>query len=66
MGFLSQEYWSGLPFPSPEDLPDPGTEPMSPASSHAQANSLPLSRGGGREAILCLATLVTLLLLFSK
>ena len=32
MGFLRQEYWSGLPFPSPEDLPDPGIEPMSPAS----------------------------------
>ena len=27
MGFLRQEYWSGLPFPSPEDLPDPGFEP---------------------------------------
>ena len=25
------EYWSGLPFPYPEDLPDPGTEPVSPA-----------------------------------
>ena len=31
MGFPSQEYWGGLPLPSPEDLPDPGTEPMSPA-----------------------------------
>ena len=31
MGFSRQEYWSGLPFPSPGDLPDPGTEPMSPA-----------------------------------
>ena len=27
MGFPWQEYWSGLPFPSPGDLPDPGTEP---------------------------------------
>ena len=27
MGFSSQEYWSGLPFPSPGDLPDPGIEP---------------------------------------
>ena len=26
-----QEYWSGLPFPSPGDLPDPGIEPRSPA-----------------------------------
>ena len=30
MGFSRQEYWSGLPFPSPGDLPDPGTEPRSP------------------------------------
>ena len=34
MGFSRQEYWSGLPFPTPGDLPDPGIEPtslMSPA-----------------------------------
>ena len=31
MGFSRQEYWSGLPFPSPGDLPDPGMEPRSPA-----------------------------------
>ena len=31
MGFLRQEYWNGLPFPSPEDLPHPGTESTSPA-----------------------------------
>ena len=30
-GFSRQEYWSGQPFPSPGDLPDPGTEPRSPA-----------------------------------
>ena len=30
MGLSRQEYWSGLPFPSPEDLPDLGTEPRSP------------------------------------
>ena len=30
MGFFRQEYWSGLPFPSPRDLPDPGIEPRSP------------------------------------
>ena len=30
MGFSRQEYWSELPFPSPEDLPDPGIEPRSP------------------------------------
>ena len=37
MGFPRQEYCSGLPFPSPGDPPDPGTEPGSPA---LQANSL--------------------------
>ena len=38
MGFSKQEYWSGLPFPSPGDLPDPGIEPSSPA---LQADALP-------------------------
>ena len=37
MGFSRQEYWSGLPFPSPGDLPDPEIEPGSPA---LQADSL--------------------------
>ena len=31
MGFSRQEYWGGLPFPTPEDLPDPGIEPATPA-----------------------------------
>ena len=31
MGFSRQEYWSGFPFPSPGDLPNPGIEPGSPA-----------------------------------
>ena len=31
MGFSRQEYWSGLPFPSPEDLPNPEIESRSPA-----------------------------------
>ena len=31
MGFSRQEYWSGLPFPSPGDLPDPGIKPSYPA-----------------------------------
>ena len=38
MGFSRQEYWSGFPFPSPGDLPNPGIEPGSPA---LQADSLP-------------------------
>ena len=37
MGFSRQEYWSGLPFPSPGDLPNPAIEPGSPT---LQANSL--------------------------
>ena len=40
MKFSGQEYWSGLPFPPPGDLPDPGTETVSPAW---QVDSLPLS-----------------------
>ena len=43
MGFFSQEYWSGLPFPFPGDLPDTGIEPGSPV---LQVNSLLLSRQG--------------------
>ena len=31
MGFSRKEYWSGLPYPSPGDLPNPGIEPGSPA-----------------------------------
>ena len=38
MGFSRQEYWSGLPCPPPEDLPNPGIEPRSPA---LQVDSLP-------------------------
>ena len=45
MEFPRREYWSGLPFPSPEDLPDPAIEPVSSALSPAsQSDSLPLSR----------------------
>ena len=33
MGFSSQGYWSGLPFPPPGDLPNPAVKPMSPVSS---------------------------------
>ena len=43
MGFSRQEYWSGLPFPSPGVLPDPGIEPGSPA---LQADSLPAEPQG--------------------
>ena len=43
MGFSRQEHWSGLPFPSPWDLPDPGIKPESPA---LQADSLPFEPPG--------------------
>ena len=48
MGFSRQEYQSGLPFPSPEDLPDPGIKPMSPT---LQVDSLTLSHGGSPNMI---------------
>ena len=43
MGFSRQEYWSGLSFPSPGNLPDPGIEPGTPA---LQAVSLPIKLPG--------------------
>ena len=43
MEFSRQEYWSGLSFPSPGDLPNPGTEPRSPA---LRADSLPAEPPG--------------------
>ena len=43
MGFPRQEHWSGLLFPSPGDVPHPGTEPTSP---EVQADSLPLRHQG--------------------
>ena len=47
MGFSRQEYWSGLPFPSPGDLPDPGFAPGSPALQAAA-----LTREGGFKSYL--------------
>ena len=46
MGFFGQECWSGLPFPSPGDLPDPGIEPGSPT---LQAEALPSEPPGKRS-----------------
>ena len=46
MEFSRQEYWSGLPFPSPGDLPNPGTEPRSPTF---QADALPSEPPGKPE-----------------
>ena len=46
MGFSRQEYWSGLPFPSPGDLPDPGIEPGSPLYRLSHQGS-PINTGVG-------------------
>ena len=43
MRFPRQEYWSGLPFPSPGDLPDPGTEPTSPGIFFTTPEAMKLS-----------------------
>ena len=40
MGFSRQDCWSGVPLPSPGDLPDPGIKPMSPVSPALQVDSL--------------------------
>ena len=48
MGFSGQEYWSGLPFPSPGYLSDPVIEPASPA---LQADSLLLSHQGSIDIV---------------
>ena len=45
MELSRQEYWSGLPFPLPGDLPDPGIEPVSPASpAHTKHLTTPQSK----------------------
>ena len=49
MGFSRQEYWSGLPFPSPGDLPDPGIEPGSPT---LYTDALPSEPRGNLSIIL--------------
>ena len=46
MEFSRQDYWSGLPFPPPGDLPNPGIKPASPGSPTLQADVLPLSYQG--------------------
>ena len=49
MGFFRPEYWSGLLFPPPRDLPDPGIEPASPVSAALQADCLPAEPSGKPE-----------------
>ena len=51
MGFSWQEYWSGLPFPSPGYLPDPRTEPRSPMLQADSLVSEPPGKPSGKEPI---------------
>ena len=55
VGFPRQDYWSGLPFPSPEDLQNPETEPVPP---DWKADSFPLNHlGSPRECYIVLLIL---------
>ena len=51
MGFPRQEYWSGLPFPSLEDLPHPGTEPESLALAGGFFTTEPPGKPGSLSAV---------------
>ena len=51
MEFSRQEYWGGLPFPSPGDLPNPGIEPTPLESPALQVDSFPLSHWGSHLGI---------------
>ena len=57
MGFLRQEHWSGLPFPSPGDLPHPGLEPTSPALAGRFSTAEPPGKPSWEEdaTVLCCA-----------
>ena len=48
MGFPQQEYWSGLPFPPPGDIPNPGIEPASPALAGGFFTTEPPGKPDGR------------------
>ena len=49
MGFYKEEHWSGLPFPSPVDLPNPRVESLPPSSPAWQVDSLPLHHLGSQR-----------------
>ena len=59
MGFFRQEYWNGLPFPPPGDLPNPGMEPMSPVSPALHAYSLP-SEPPGKPCLFFVGNVISL------
>ena len=58
MGFSRQEYWSGLPFPSPGDLPDPGIKPRSPALQADALTSAPPGKPQGKPKNTRVGTLI--------
>ena len=62
-GISRPEYWSGLPFPSPGDLPNPGIEPRVPA---LQADSLPAEPPGKRQETYLIAYSVSTLHALSR
>jgi len=58
MEFSRQEYWSGLPFPSPGDLPDPGIKPGSPALQAVSLPSEPPEKPQGTKCPTLIADLI--------
>ena len=60
VGFSRQEYWSGLPFPSPGDLPEPGIEPRSPALQADALTSEPSGHIGPPRSLLLIPTWIDL------
>ena len=68
MGFPRQEYWGGLSFPSPGDLPDPGIKPGSPTSQAEFLPSEPPGKQGKKEmkTILGLRERVEIVVLSTK
>ena len=61
--FSRQEYWNGLPFPTPGDLPNIGIEHVSLCLLHCQADSLPLGHLGSKRHLGCFQILATVKLL---
>jgi len=57
--FFRQEYWNGLPFPSPGDLPNSEIEPVSPASPALAGRSLPLSHQGSPLLVVVILIMIS-------
>ena len=58
MGFPRQEYWHGLPSPSPGDCPDPGMEPLAPALAGGFFTTAPATGQIQLVGVFCLAAIV--------